>query len=275
MTGPIVLLTDFGLRDAYVGVMKGVILRITPAATIVDLGHEVPPQDVAAGAYLLGTSYRYFAPDAIFVAVVDPGVGSARRAIALKTPRGTFLAPDNGLLTPILGDAGIDLPAEGGLATLPATGEVVGVELTSRRYFLDPVSATFHGRDVFAPAAAHLSRGAPLDDLGPPLQLLRVLPAPRPRRAGGRLVGQVVHVDRFGNLIADLTTADLASFAAPVVEVAGRQIAGLCHHYAERNGLLALIGSADRLEIAVNGGNAAEALGLRAGDRVVVREEGS
>lgn len=276
MSGPIVLLTDFGLSDAYVGTMKGVILGINPAATIVDLSHGVPPQDVGAGAFLLGSSYRYFPPASIFVAVVDPGVGGARRAIALKTPGGTFVAPDNGLLTPIVRDFGISGPARHGRASLAPRGvppgevEVYGVELTNSEYLLPRVSATFHGRDIFAPVAAHLSRGIPLAFFGPALHELVVRPEPKVARRDGEIVGEIVFVDRFGNAITNLTPEDLAGLATPVVKVAGHEIAGVSHHYAEREGPLALIGSNGHLEIAVNGGNAAKQLGLKAGDRVVV-----
>ena len=272
MAGPIVLLTDFGLDDAYVGTMKGVILRINPRVSIVDLCHQVAPYGIAEGAWLLASSYPYFAPDAIFVAVVDPGVGSERRAIALETPRGTFVGPDNGLFGPIVGDFGARAPAAGGRASL-AGSPVEAVVLSDERYFLPRVSATFHGRDVFAPVAAHLSLGVPLAALGPPLVDLVVLPAPRPERRAGEILGHVLHVDRFGNAITDLTAADLQGLARPVIEAAGQRIVGLSHHYAERAGVLALLGSAGHLEIAVSGGSAAMALGLRVGDPVIAREE--
>lgn len=272
MAGPIALLTDFGLEDAYVGTMKGVILRINPSATIVDLCHQVAPQAIAEGAFLLATSYRYFAPETIFVAVVDPGVGSERRPIALRTPGGTFVGPDNGLFGMVASDCGVAVPRDGGRASL-AGSSVAGVVLAERRYFLPAVSATFHGRDVFAPVAAHLSLGTQLDALGPPLADLVTLPVSRPERRGDQIVGHVVHVDRFGNLITDLTEADLKPLAHPVVEAAGQRIAGIGHHYAERTGLLALVGSSGHLEIALNGGSAAAALGLGAGDSITLRDE--
>ncbi|HEX5414625.1 MAG TPA: SAM-dependent chlorinase/fluorinase, partial [Chloroflexota bacterium] len=172
---PVVLLTDFGLTDPYVGVMKGVILGINPAARLVDLTHAVPPQDLAVGARLLAESYRYFPPEAIFVAVVDPGVGSARRGIALRTPHGRFVGPDNGLFGDVLADQGETLPPEGGRVSLRG-GAVQAVVLENSAYFLPRVSATFHGRDVFAPVAAHLSLGVPLGALGPATESLIVLP---------------------------------------------------------------------------------------------------
>jgi S-adenosylmethionine hydrolase len=272
MAGPIVLLTDFGLDDAYVGVMKGVILRISPDVPIVDLCHQVAPQAIAEGAFLLATSYRYFAPDAIFVAVVDPGVGSERRPIALKTPHGTFVGPDNGLFGLVARDFGVAVPEEGGRASLIGS-RVEGVVLTDKRYFLPEVSATFHGRDVFAPVAAHLSLGAPLVALGSPLTDLVVLATPHPERRGNTIVGHIIHVDRFGNLITDVTAGDVRKLARPVVDVAGRRIHGVSQHYAERPGLLALVGSSGYLEIALNGGSAAAELGLRVGDSIILSDE--
>lgn len=273
MSGPIVLLTDFGLDDAYVGTMKGVILGVNPRVTIVDLCHQIRPQNVAEGALLLAESYRFFPSETIFVAIVDPGVGGERRPIALGTPRGTFIGPDNGLLGTVARDFGVTAPAGGGRTTLRGT-DVVGVTLANASYFLPRVSATFHGRDVFAPVAAHVSLGVPLAALGPLLSDLEILPTLPIERQPGEIVGHVVHVDRFGNAIADVAVADLAPFVTPIVEVAGQRIVGLSHHYAPGAGLIALIGSSDHLEIAVSGGSAAALLGLSVGDRVSVRERG-
>lgn len=270
MGGPIVLLTDFGLEDTYVGVMKGVILRINPRATIVDLCHQVAPQNVVEGGFLLATSYRFFAPDAIFVAAVDPGVGTERRPVALQTPHGIFVGPDNGLFGMVARDFGVAAPPSAGRVPL-AGSAIQGVILTNPRYALPRISATFHGRDLFAPAAAHLSLGVPLAALGPPLSDLAVLPLPRPERRDGELIGHVVHVDRFGNLITDVAQPDLADFPEPVIEVAGQQIPRISRTYAEHPGLVALVGSSDQLEIALSGGSAALALGVRLGDPVVVR----
>jgi S-adenosylmethionine hydrolase len=268
MSRPIALLTDFGLADTYVGVMKGVILSIAPQTTVIDLCHQVAPQAIAEGAYLLASSYRYFAPDTIFVAVVDPGVGSARRSVALATPHGQFVGPDNGLFGRVAQEWGVD--AERSPAPL-AGSAVTGVVLTNPAFFLSPISATFHGRDVFAPVAAHLALGTPLSAFGPPLVDLIAAGPPRPTRRPEEVIGQVIHIDHFGNAITDLTAADLSAWPTPIVEAAGQQLVGLCHHYAERPGLLALIGSAGQLEIALSNGSAAATLGLRLGDPVVVR----
>jgi S-adenosylmethionine hydrolase len=273
MAGPIVFVTDFGLADAYVGVMKGVILRINPGANVIDLCHGIAPQAIEEGAQILAENCDYFPKDSVFVAVVDPGVGSERRAIALSTPAGTFLGPDNGVLGLVATQCGV-VAVSGGRSPLRGT-PVVGVTLTNSAYFLPRVSATFHGRDVFAPVAAHLSVGVPLTALGSSLDEIVVLTAPGVERFAGKVVGHVRHVDRFGNAMTDLGRIDLAGLTNPIVEVAGRHIVGLSQHYAEKAGLLALLGSSDRLEIALNGGSAAAALGLAVGDSVVVREGAS
>lgn len=268
---PIVLLTDFGLDDVYVGVIKGVILQINPRARLIDLCHRVAPQNIAIAARMLAESYRYFPPEAIFVAVVDPGVGSTRRAIALRTPHGQFVGPDNGIFSDIAADFGLGIPPAGGPAPLAPT-PIIGVALENGRYFLPRVSATFHGRDIFAPVAAHLSQGTPLAALGPAITEMITLPPVRPAVRLGEIRGHVVHVDRFGNAITDIKAQDLATIASPIIEAAGTQIAGISRHYAERPGLLALVGSSDVLEIALSGGDAATALGLRPGDPVIVRQ---
>jgi len=253
----ITLTTDFGLEDAYVGVMKGVILGINPAASIVDLCHAIPPQDVRAAAFLLHTAWPYFPPGTIHVVVVDPGVGSQRRAIAVATEAATFLAPDNGVLSYVLAEV----------------KEAQAVHLTNQRYWLPQVSATFHGRDIFAPVAAHLSLGVPLTDLGEPLPLgeLVTFPLPRPaRQSNGTWLGHVVHVDHFGNLVTDLEAGAIGDAQSVVIEVGGQRIVGVRHTY--REGVpgepMALIGSSGRLEIAVPGGHAARWLQAQIGDQV-------
>jgi len=189
---PIALLTDFGHGDPYLGIMRGVILSINPQAQVVDLCHEVLPQNVFQAAFLLRAAYPYFPTGTIFVAVVDPGVGSARRILCLDTQCHLFLAPDNGLLS---------------LIAAPGRWRHV----TSRRYFLNPVSHTFHGRDIFAPVAAHLSLGLDPGELGPVVADPVQLPAHIPQRFGDELRARVVHIDHFGNLITNVTAADLAA----------------------------------------------------------------
>jgi S-adenosylmethionine hydrolase len=254
----ITLTTDFGLEDAYVGVLKGVILGINPAATIVDLCHAIPPQDVRAAAFLLHTAWPYFPPGTIHVVVVDPGVGSQRRAIAVDAGTATFVAPDNGVLSYVLAEV----------------KEAQAVHLTNRRYWLPQMSATFHGRDIFAPVAAHVSLGVPLTALGEPLSLgeLVTFPLPCPERQGDGWVGHVVHVDHFGNLVTDLEAGVIGDPQSVVIEVGGQRIFGLRRTYADEapGEPMALIGSSGRLEIAVPGGHAARWLKAQPGDRVRV-----
>jgi S-adenosylmethionine hydrolase len=257
----IALTTDFGLEDAYVGVLKGVILGINPAASIVDLCHAVPPQDVRAAAFLLHTAWPYFPPGTIHVVVVDPGVGSQRRAIAVDVGAATFVASDNGVLSYVLAEA--------------EEQRAQAVHLTNRRYWLPEISATFHGRDIFAPVAAHLSLGVPLAALGEPLPFgeLVTFPLPRPeRQSNGAWVGHVVHVDHFGNLVTDLEPEVIGDPQAVVIEVGGQRIVGVRHTYTEGKPgePMALIGSSGRLEIAMPGGHAARWLKAQPGDRVRV-----
>lgn len=248
----IALLTDFGHADPFVGVMKGVILSIHPRASIVDLSHGVPAHDVRAAAHALGQGVAFFPRGTIFVAVVDPGVGSGRDILAVRTDRHTFLAPDNGLLD--------GLPAR----------EVRRV--ACERLFLKPVSHTFHGRDIFAPVAAHLSRGMALSKVGPRLKALPArLGDPRLARRGGAVVGEVVHVDRFGNLVTNIPAADVAG---PVrIRVGRRPVAGMVDSYAEgRPGrAVGIVGSGGTLEIAVGRGRADRLLAAGVGDPVEVR----
>ena len=202
---PIVLLTDFGLADAYVGVMRGVIFGINPAASVIDLTHGVGPQDVRHGAVALADSYRYFPTGSIFVAVVDPGVGTRRAAILLETPEARFVAPDNGLLTLVCRqyDPNFGTADSVGSAAVPAGCRAW--RLTNADYWLQPVSATFHGRDVFAPVAAQISLGVSGNELGEPAAAITALSLPPPQPAGNAVRGQVIYADGFGNLVTDIT----------------------------------------------------------------------
>jgi len=255
--GVITLLTDFGTADGYAGVLHGVILRINPQATVVDLSHAITAQDVRGAAFALFTAYSYFAPDTIHVAVVDPGVGSARRAIAVRSACGTFVAPDNGLLSYVLARERV----------------LEMVHLTEPRYWLAPLSATFHGRDVFAPVAAHLSLGVPLCALGVPLSDPMRFDVPRAQQLGdGSIRGEVLHVDRYGNLVTNVPGAWLVGGRDWRVRVAGREVRGVRNAYARvaAGELLTLVGSSGYLEIAVRDGNAAAALGANLGTEVRV-----
>lgn len=251
--GIITLITDFGTADGYAGAMKGVIWGINPRAQIVDITHDISPQNIPQAAHVLETIYPYYPPGTIHVIVVDPGVGTDRRAVAVRTSKAYVIAPDNGLLTPIVKQV------------------MEAVALTECRFWRDPVSPTFHGRDIFAPVAAHLSLGIPLRAFGPAVSSLKSLPLPEPIvERDGSLIGHVIHIDRFGNAITDLAPSDLPP--GPFrIEVKGHCIEGLSRTYAEGEGLLALVGSHGRLEIALKNGSAAEALRITIGDQVEIR----
>jgi S-adenosylmethionine hydrolase len=256
-SGIVTLLTDFGVEDPYVGIVKGVILAVNPAARIVDLTHAIPPQDIRRGALALEASYRVFPAGTVHLAVVDPGVGGPRRPLAVHADGHVFVGPDNGLL-------GFCAARTGARA----------VALTEPRYYRagrPGVSATFHARDIFASVAGHCSRGVPLERFGPPVRRLVRLALPAPRRAGDRVIGEVLLADRFGNLLTNVTAADLP--AAPAgcrVALAGHRIDGLVSRYGDRpvGTLGALIDSSGRVEIFVREGSARARLGLGPGTRV-------
>ena len=258
MSGIVTLTTDFGTRDPYVAQLKGVLLARCEGVRIHDLTHEIAPQDVLEGALFLAAAVPTFPPGAVHLAVVDPGVGTARRAIAANVSGQHVVCPDNGLLTLLARRATIE--------------ETRSIEHASLRR--EPVSPTFHGRDLFAPAAAFLACGGALEELGPPVDAPVELPLPRPRTEGGRLSGEVLHIDRFGNAISNLARSDVETAAAGRVihvEAGGRQLP-LARAYGDvaEGEALALIGSAGLLEVAIRGGSAATALGLGRGSEVTV-----
>ena len=261
MARPVVaLLSDFGTRDHYAGTMKAVVLSICADATLVDIGHEIPPHDVVAGALELAACYRYFPSGTVFLVVVDPGVGSTRRGIAAETSDYRFVAPDNGVLS-------------GAFRETPPKRVV---ELTERKYARPTVSRTFEGRDRFAPAAAWLAKGIGLTSLGRAITDYHVLELQQPRVTETGLDGEVVRVDRFGNLITNIDhrTFDRVANQRPiVVSIGGREVPRIVATYAEAapGDLCALFGSTDHLEIAINAGNAADTLNLGRGASVTVR----
>jgi S-adenosylmethionine hydrolase len=258
----ITLTTDFGLSDAYVAVMKGVILGIAPQSTIVDISHQIQPQNVGEASYLLCSAYQYFPSDAVHVAVVDPGVGTKRKAIAVQAHHGMYVGPDNGIFSPVLMEQQV---------IDERTGEMMagsGVELTNDQYWRKPVSQTFHGRDIFAPVAAHLTLGTPLERFGHLLSSLVVSRNNRVVLRGSTIYGCIVHIDRFGNAISNVGTDVLP--ANPVIEVGGRVIKGLASSYQDAR-VVAVIGSSGLLEVAARNGSAAVTLGLRTGDPIVIR----
>ena len=265
----ITLTTDFGATDPYAGVMKGVISGINPDALLVDLTHDVEPQNVLQGAFLLGSSYRFFPPRTIHLVVVDPGVGSSRRPILLDTSQGRFIAPDNGVLSYVLKDGGAQTTLEEESHQQAPEGHRA-YHLTNSSFWLHPLSPTFHGRDVFAPVAGHLSLGVPPLELGEEIPSLTCLSIASPEWHNDRLPGKVVHVDRFGNLITNISAGLLDQAHQIAVEAKGRRIGGLSAYYAQATGLLAIIGSYNTLEIAVRNGSAAAELDAHIGDAVVV-----
>jgi S-adenosyl-L-methionine hydrolase (adenosine-forming) len=268
--GIITLTTDFGLADSYVGTMKGVILNIAPTARMVDITHDVSPQNTHQAAYIVQTFYRYFPAGTVHLVIVDPGVGSARGAVALGTPNAIFVAPDNGVLTYVWRDA---LDRWGAEAC-----EVI--ELTNPRFWLPQISNTFHGRDIFAPVVAHLSAGAALQELGPrrPRITEADLEQPAPGR-NGELVGRIIHLDHFGNCITNITPEHLEQAGSGkqlVVKIIDQRIVGISRTFADVavGALIALIGSNNRLELAVRNGSAAQTLGVGIGDTVRVYAAG-
>lgn len=252
----ITLTSDFGLADGYVGIMKGVILGICPAARLVDISHDIPAQDIGRAAYVLARAAPYFPAGTIHLAIVDPGVGSDRRPLIVQTTDAWFVGPDNGLFT-----FALDAPAA--RAWLPDRPE----------FWLPQVSRTFHGRDIFAPLAAHLACGIPAEQLGRPLPDPVRLAQPLPvRHPDGQITGRVVYTDRFGNLITDVPAAWVAG-SRWTVEVAGQRIMGLSTAYADvaPGALLALVSSGGTVEIAVREGSAAGRLGVGVGTAVTLR----
>ncbi|MEX0745107.1 MAG: SAM-dependent chlorinase/fluorinase [Phycisphaeraceae bacterium] len=253
----ITLLTDFGVTDTYVGQMKGVIASVAPGATVIDLTHAVPPQQIVVGALMLDAAVDAFDDDAIHVAVVDPGVGSQRRPLAVRTSHGIYVAPDNGLLT----------------AVLARYRAYQVVALTNRRYQRTNVSATFHGRDVFAPAAAHLAVGVKLTELGEPVDpatLVR-LDLPQPVRHAEGMTLHVLWVDPFGNLVTDLRAEQLDSDARVTLD--DTTILTIADTFSDVpvGEPVAYFGSSGRLEIAVRNGSAAARFDAGSGAVVELR----
>jgi S-adenosyl-L-methionine hydrolase (adenosine-forming) len=252
MRPSIALLSDFGIRDHYAGTMKGVILGICPEATLVDITHEITAHDVLEGALQLAASYRYFPAGTVFLAVVDPGVGSGRRGIAAEAGDYRFVAPDNGVLTVVFRE-------------IPPRRVV---ELSERRYARPTVTRTFEGRDRFAPAAAWLAKGTQLSALGRTITDYHRLEVPVPLANAELLQGVVVQVDRFGNLVTNIDRRTFESFAKPQghirIVVGGRPVERLVSTYAEIGAgeVCALFGSSDHLELAANAASAADVLGL-------------
>lgn len=279
MNKTIVLLTDFGLSDAYVGTMKGVMAGICSTARFIDITHDIMPQNVRQAAYVLLTAYRFFPPDTVFLVVVDPGVGTPRDPVAVATDYGIFVAPDNGVLSYVL--------------TRQAVTQIV--RLQNPAFQLPTISQTFHGRDIFSPAAAYIANGIELEQFGPALPELLKIEEPRLEITENQLVGEVLHIDHFGNVITSLgeliwhdeclqLTARFGpgyrvtpQFAAArcTITAGAQTLTGIQRTYgAVPVGMLtALVGSSGQLEIGVNQGNAALTLNLSPGDPIIVTFE--
>jgi len=260
----ITLITDFGLDNWFVGAMKGVIRTICPTADIIDISHGIKRFNVHAGAFALKNSYSYFPDATIHVVVVDPGVGSARPAIMVQTERFFFIAPDNGVLSYALQEEHIDKI----------------IRLKNRKYFLAPISSTFHGRDIFAPVAAHLASGIAIDEFGPAIEDMKHLTrsVPHPLSANETL-GNIIFIDNFGNAVTNISRRYLEQLLPKSksgsfrIAVRDREITKISSNYSEGSASepIALIGSSDYLEIAVNQGSASEMLGLKEGTEIIVR----
>lgn len=241
--------------------MKGVIAHLAPNARVIDLTHEVPPGDIRCGAFSLMASCRYFPKGTVHVAVVDPGVGSKRTSLAVQTADYFFVGPDNGLLS---------------WALLPEKIKAIHA-LENQAYFLPPVSRTFHGRDIFAPVAAHLACGVPVREFGPALKEFVRLEWPAPQTIRRDVHGQVVYLDRFGNAITNLDSASLRALGDNkiYVLVKGKRLCSVADYYSAvpAGESIAVIGSSGFLEIAFNAGSAAERLGLHVGDPVIASSD--
>ncbi len=262
VSGIITLLTDFGLNDPYVGIMKGVILSINPAAKIIDISHHVKPGSLYQASGILQETFPFFPKGTIHVVVIDPGVGSDRRPILLKTKKYFFLGPDNGVLWP----------------TIKIHHQAEVIHLTETKYFLSKISDTFHGRDIFAPVAAHLSLGIDPRKIGSIIGDPMPLHLPKPEQKGDLLSGQVMRIDRFGNLITNIHRKDMEQFLGPdppATKVGELIIKGLHNTYSEvKTGeILVLIGSSDYLEIAVNQGRACDCIGINPEDIIGTKVE--
>lgn len=252
----ITLLTDFGEKDGYAGVMKGVILSIAPQAVIVDLSHAIPPQAVRQAALVLGRSARYFPAGAIHVCVVDPGVGSSRRGLIGQVGGQFFIGPDNGLISVLYRR----VHQEGGLIAL--------YSLDNPDYRLNPVSHTFHGRDIFAPAAGHLAGGVALERFGERVLDPLLLAFPEPRRSAHGWQGEIVSIDAFGNLASNLDERHCARPEALIIRLKGHSIQGLSATFASSKPgqLAAILDSSGSLSICLVNGSAEKEMGARVGD---------
>jgi S-adenosyl-L-methionine hydrolase (adenosine-forming) len=261
MPSLITLTTDFGTEDPFVGIMKGVILNIAPRAQIVDITHEIDPQNITQAALELEAVHPYFPKNTVHLVVVDPGVGGERRAIAVKNKTATFVGPDNGVLTPVIdSDSRI-------------------YELTNKKYFLPKISFTFHGRDVFAPAAAWIAKGTTLSKMGRKITDPKILEFPQPEVKKNAITGEIIHIDRFGNCISnissDLLNATFQLNAALTLKLGRTRIPDFSSHYSQlkQGDIGCLINSCGKVEIFCRDGNAASKLKCRKGTSLIIKKD--
>jgi S-adenosylmethionine hydrolase len=274
MSSIITLTTDFGYDDAYVAAVKGAILSINPEANIIDISHSIMPRNILQAAFVLNAAYRYFPKQTVHMAVVDPGVGSERQGIIVKTPSALLVAPDNGILSYIINDLfQVESSSNQYSHNLEKVIFKTGLEavaITDPRFWRHPVSPTFHGRDIFAPVAAGLSLGISLYEFGEKINSLHVFPIPKPSLdPEDNLIGQVLHVDRFGNLITNIKTDDLPGKDV-MIEAAGYCIQGISSYYTQDEGVMAIMGSSGYLEISLRDGSACDFLGMVVGDEIKI-----
>lgn len=257
----VAILTDFGLADNFVGVMKGVILSINPHVNIVDISHFIKPHDISGAAFLLKGSFRYFPEGCIFLVVVDPGVGSERNPIIIRTKNYIFIGPDNGVLCLAANEDGIE--------------EIIVIE--NKRYFLKSVSDTFHGRDIFAPVAAYLSKGKKCSLFGRPLNSIKELDIPKPKEMKNILRGEIIHIDRFGNLVSNIDKILFDRFTQNKkfkIKIKDAEIDSIAKSYqtVAENMPLAIFGSFTFLEISINSGSAKEYFDAKKGTAVEIEK---
>ncbi|MBI2855155.1 MAG: SAM-dependent chlorinase/fluorinase [Chloroflexi bacterium] len=277
MSPIITLTTDFGIRDAYVGSMKGAILSVNRDVSLVDISHDIEPQNIGEAAFVVGSAWQYFPPGTIHIVVVDPGVGTSRQAVLVKAQGSYFVAPDNGVLTYVVKKAMEEAHfVIRGITTATATSLDIGepveaVTLTNKKFWRQHISSTFHGRDIFGPVSAYLSLGTPMSDFGEAIKSLCILPISGSQSLpDGTVTGTIIHIDRFGNVVTNIMAGELPK-GDIAVQIGKHTVSGLSPTYSQGDGLLAALGSEGNLEIAYRSGSARDFINAKIGDEVKVR----
>ncbi|GJL77711.1 MAG: hypothetical protein NPINA01_07000 [Nitrospinaceae bacterium] len=261
MSAILTLTSDFGLKDAFIGIMKGVILNIAPTAQVIDITHQIEPQNIVQAALTMEAAHSYFPKNTVHLVVVDPGVGSDRRPIAVKNKSATFVGPDNGVLTPVIN----------------SSSRIY--ELNNEKYFLPGISSTFHGRDVFAPAAAWIARGTPLSKMGRKITDPQILQLPQPGIKKNAITGEIIDIDHFGNCISNITSELLNSTfnlnEALTLKISKTRIHDFSSHYSQcaKGDIGCLVNSWNKVEIFCREGNAAKKLKCRLGTRLTIKKD--